>query len=52
MSYVFARLEPWYRYRKGSIQVSSQPSRARVSIDGVDKGKTPPNHKTSKGRLA
>jgi len=41
MSYVFARLESLYRYRKGSIQVSSQPSRARVSIDGVDKGKTP-----------
>jgi len=41
MSYVFARLEPLYRYRKGSIQVSSQPSHARVFIDGVDKGKTP-----------
>lgn len=40
-SYVFARLEPLYRYRKGSIQVSSQPSHARVFIDGVDKGKTP-----------
>jgi hypothetical protein len=41
MSYVFAQLEPLYRDRKGSIQVSSQPSRARVFIDGVDKGKTP-----------
>jgi len=41
MSYVFARLESLYRYRKGSIQVSSRPSHARVFIDGVDKGKTP-----------
>jgi len=40
-SYVFARLEPSYHYRKGSIRVSSQPSQARVFIDGVDKGKTP-----------
>ena len=40
-SYVFARLKPSYHYRKGSIRVSSQPSRARVFLDGVDKGKTP-----------
>ena len=40
-SYVFARLEPWYHYRKGSIRVRSQPSHARVFIDGGDKGKTP-----------
>ncbi len=41
MSSVFAQLEPLYRDRRGSIQVSSQPSHARVFIAGVDKGKTP-----------
>jgi hypothetical protein len=40
-SYIFAQLEPSYRYRKASIRISSQPSHARVFIDGVDKGRTP-----------
>ena len=40
-SYIFARLEPSYHYRRGSIRVRSQPSHARVFIDGVDKGETP-----------
>ena len=40
-SYVFAQLEPWYHYRKASIRVRSQPSHARLFIDGVDKGRTP-----------
>jgi hypothetical protein len=40
-SYVFAQLKPSYRHRTGSIRVSSQPSQARVFIDGVDKGRTP-----------
>ncbi|MFQ5835617.1 MAG: PEGA domain-containing protein [bacterium] len=40
-SYVFAQLEPSYHYRRGSIRLSSQPSYAKVFIDGVDKGRTP-----------
>lgn len=40
-NYIFAQLEPLYHYRRGSIQVRSQPSHARVFIDGADKGETP-----------